>query len=117
MHVKSNSTCKEDVFISTGLGKVFKWLYLKHREWPIVKFVESIEKSGVYSVGTPYTSECILAATKNIFGRLVNGMKECDCESGTFDTNDIKGNFIHIEQSFHLVENLNFWRKVFSYYL
>lgn len=115
MHVKSNTTCKEDIFVSTGIGKAFKWLYLQNKEWPIVKFVNSMLKMKKHSIGTPYNSDCVLAATKNILGRVVNGMKECDCvNDNKIDVNAIKGNFIHIEQSFHIVNDLSIWENAIS---
>lgn len=43
-------------------------------------------------------TSCNLAATKNIFGRIINGVKfykECEVSS---DSKSITGHFIHIEQ-------------------
>lgn len=50
-----------------------------------------------WTVSLPSTSRCILRATKNVVGRLLNGVPEGDvCTTGAMGAS---GQFVHIEQA------------------
>ncbi|KAI6237767.1 hypothetical protein M3Y95_00299600 [Aphelenchoides besseyi] len=78
-------------------------------------------KSAVNSIAgsdfaqTPRTdTKCTLRATTNVFGRLINDVPLGDeCEK-TADSNDINGNFLHIEQKQVSRRNLTLWENAFD---
>uniref|UniRef100_A0A183CNQ7 Uncharacterized protein n=1 Tax=Globodera pallida TaxID=36090 RepID=A0A183CNQ7_GLOPA len=73
---------------------------------------------GKNAVTTPDTEpKCRLVASKNIFGRMINGVpigRECNTAA---QTKDVKGKFIHVEQKSELYNDWETWttalKKVF----
>uniref|UniRef100_A0A183C5L3 DDE Tnp4 domain-containing protein n=1 Tax=Globodera pallida TaxID=36090 RepID=A0A183C5L3_GLOPA len=73
---------------------------------------------GENAVTTPDTEpKCRLVASKNIFGRMINGVpigRECNTAA---QTKDVKGKFIHVEQKSELYNDWETWttalKKVF----
>ncbi|KAF8636146.1 hypothetical protein AX17_003759 [Amanita inopinata Kibby_2008] len=102
-HGKSGSTCQTDqVFTSTGLGRepdALDW-YTNVIDYPIKRIKSQLSAIfPTWNVTLPSDGGCALTATKNIVGRLINGVSEDAVCSRAARAQDTQGQFVHLEQA------------------
>ncbi|KAF8884518.1 hypothetical protein BD779DRAFT_1663032 [Infundibulicybe gibba] len=104
-HGKGKTTCANDhMFLSSGLGNG-PW-YTNDTSRPIKRLQRQLQ--GVFpswKISLPSDSACKLTATRNIVGRLINGVNETLVCNTTAEASAVKGEFIHIEQSLETRKN------------
>ncbi|PFH47533.1 hypothetical protein AMATHDRAFT_50238 [Amanita thiersii Skay4041] len=102
-HGKGPSTCRSDhIFISTGLGrdKASREWYTNNTNYPVKRLKSQL--SSVFpswTISLPTDSTCLLTATKNIVGRLINGVPERKVCREAASAASASGEFVHMEQA------------------
>ena len=79
-----------------------------------MKVTNSLQLREAYGncVNTPYQDpECNLAATTNVFGRLIDVISKYKVCQQAVSPEDISGHFIHIEQKTKEREDWNGWTR------
>ncbi|KAK0201935.1 hypothetical protein DFS33DRAFT_1350997 [Desarmillaria ectypa] len=99
LHGKSPNTCPTDqIFLSSGLGNS-TW-YADDVDRPIKRIQKELKDSfRTWNISLPSDSFCTLTATKNVFGRLINGVDESNVCNEAAITDRSTGAFVHIEQA------------------
>ncbi|PFH48784.1 hypothetical protein AMATHDRAFT_64610 [Amanita thiersii Skay4041] len=97
---KGASSCKLDqVFISAGLSESTGW-YTEHEDYPAKRIQSNlVDEFPFWKISLPSDSNCDLVATKNIVGRMINGVNASDVCSEAASPESTLGQFVHIEQS------------------
>ncbi|KAF8634723.1 hypothetical protein AX15_000739 [Amanita polypyramis BW_CC] len=123
-HGKGKRTCRTDqVFLSAGLGRSpasLSWYTDPfHASLPIHKLLTQIkEHFPLWNATTPASlhSSCSLTATKNIIGRLINGVPQDKVCTQAATAENATGLFVHIEQDIDArkSENWETWAQVVS---
>ncbi|KAM6491121.1 hypothetical protein JOM56_013360 [Amanita muscaria] len=122
LHGKGGKTCVADqAFMSSGLGRepdgVGWYNDPFHATLPVQRlskhFTSYFPTWNATLPSSPH-SNCPLTATKNIVGRLINGVSENEVCSQAATANTTKGAFVHIEQAIELrmTEYWDTWVKV-----
>ncbi|KAK2462435.1 hypothetical protein APHAL10511_005532 [Amanita phalloides] len=109
-HGKTKETCRrEQVFLSAGLGRdaaSLSWYTdPAHAHFPIHLLSTHLQSCfPSLNVTTPAspTSSCSLTATKNVVGRLINGVSEDRVCMDSATIESATGLFVHIEQDVEL---------------
>lgn len=57
-----------------------------------------------YNVSLPSDTTCSLTATKNVFGRLLNGVPASEVCTQAADAQSATGRFVHVEQAFEVTQ-------------
>ncbi|KAF8884517.1 hypothetical protein BD779DRAFT_1536842 [Infundibulicybe gibba] len=120
LHGKRESTCSADhMFLSSGFGNgnASKEWYTDATDRPIKRLQRQLR--GVFpswKISLPSDSACGLTATRNVVGRLINGVNETRVCDQAASVSAVKGEFIHIEQSPVALENqhCNAWAVALS---
>lgn len=129
MHGKKLTTCSDDdIFLSSGLGMnsayqhfhiyaelrlgnspaSIAW-YSNATDRPIKRLQRNLSLSlPSRRISLPSDSPCTLTATKNVFGRYLNGIDLGSVCSKAATTRTATGEFIHAEQSIALRSPLNY---------
>ncbi|KAF4623310.1 hypothetical protein D9613_002302 [Agrocybe pediades] len=102
-HGKGTLTCASDhVFLSTGLGNSSSsqsW-YTDNVDRPVKRLQRNLRHSfPSWTVSLPSDSQCPLTATKNVFGRHLNGIGVPHVCSKAATSRLATGEFIHAEQA------------------
>ncbi|KAK0188103.1 hypothetical protein F5146DRAFT_1062041 [Armillaria mellea] len=99
LHGKSPTTCRTDqIFLSSGLGNS-TW-YTDDVDRPIKRIQRELEDLFPdWNITLPSDSSCILTATNNVFGRMINGVDESSVCNQAATVDGSTGAFIHIEQA------------------
>jgi len=112
LHGKQLTTCPDDdIFLSSGLGNSsasIAW-YSNSTDRPIKRLRRNLSLSlPSRHISLPSDSPCTLTATKNVFGRYLNGVDLGSVCSKAATTRTATGEFIHAEQSIAVRSPLNY---------
>ncbi|KAG2006267.1 hypothetical protein CC2G_002598 [Coprinopsis cinerea AmutBmut pab1-1] len=117
IHAKSQWTCVEDqIFLSSGIGRSnasIDW-YTDSTDRPIKRLQHELRKSfPSWNISLPHESNCALIASKNVFGRYINGVDRSDLCSIPSKVKDVTGEFVHVEQALEARadENIEAWAR------
>ncbi|RDB18315.1 hypothetical protein Hypma_000535 [Hypsizygus marmoreus] len=102
-HGKGPSTCSSDhAFLSSGLGtspSSISW-YKDNVTRPIKRLKAQLQVVfPMWNISLPTDSKCALTATKNVVGRLVNGIEDALVCQHASNAEITTGMFIHVEQA------------------
>ncbi|KAJ3218641.1 hypothetical protein HDU67_004694 [Dinochytrium kinnereticum] len=122
LHGKGASTCVPDTLFLTA-GTASSIAYKDHPDWMVGRMVRAlrgaVEEGGMgWNVTTPETSGCLLTATRNVVGRVLNGVPEAGaCGAGGVE--EISGRFAHVESALEAREYsdgmvMGVWRRAFT---
>ncbi|KAI8846887.1 hypothetical protein BC829DRAFT_397711 [Chytridium lagenaria] len=121
LHGKGANTCSSDTFfLSAGTGVAS--VYNNNPTWHVNRMATALLQSkpvgSNWTAGTPASSSCTLTATRNVVGKIVNGISFAQVCSGTVTSSKVTGRFSHIEtaQAGREIteEVLGVWRNAFT---
>ncbi|KIY68304.1 hypothetical protein CYLTODRAFT_351518 [Cylindrobasidium torrendii FP15055 ss-10] len=107
LHGKASTTCSPIHFmISSGLGPAdASWYTNTSLNLPASRLRTELQKSfPAYNVSLPSDTSCSLTATKNVFGRFLNGVHPSDLCTQAADVQSATGRFVHVEQAFEVTQ-------------
>jgi len=127
MHGKSQKTCPDDdIFLSSGLGmtssyptlfQIYTELYPARSSASLAWYRDATDRpikrlqrnlKSTFHISLPSDSPCVLTATKNVFGRYLNGIDLGSvCNKGATNRT-ATGEFLHAEQSAAALSPLNY---------
>ncbi|KAG5643861.1 hypothetical protein DXG03_009545 [Asterophora parasitica] len=116
LHGKSASTCPTDhIFLSAGLGKgssSLEW-YASPSPRPVKRLQAALRTTFPHwNVSLPFDRlSCALTATKNVVGRLLNGVPDSDVCATPARAEGVEGYFIHAEQAAAARFGKDVWEK------
>ncbi|KAJ3099261.1 hypothetical protein HDU97_003325 [Phlyctochytrium planicorne] len=102
LHGKGEDTCSSDsafVTAGTSVGSA----YTRNPQWIANRLQKSLLASSAsagfdWSVTSPVTSSCILTATRNVVGKVLNGVDGTQvCSPNAVKSTSVTGRFAHIE--------------------
>ncbi|PFH48357.1 hypothetical protein AMATHDRAFT_150027 [Amanita thiersii Skay4041] len=97
---KAESSCKDDeVFISAGIDNGSGW-YTRHQDYPGRRIRDNLAKKyPKWKFSLPSDSTCDFVGTKDIIGRMLNGVNVSRVCTQDASPGNTKGEFVQLEES------------------